>query len=145
MLRLWVGTKTIFLAIVHKKMWLFLGSLNLFTLKNNFPKFFFFFLVGFFFFFFFLLVCSPVLFLLFHYFCYIAIYIFPLSFFFFYFFFINSCLICFPFLYIRFFILFFLLYFQYWKWSMVTETFTNKHEIKNPGPHYNCLHKTSLL
>ena len=23
---------------------------------------------------------------------------------------------------------------------MVTETFTNKNEIKNPSPHYNCLH-----
>ena len=22
---------------------------------------------------------------------------------------------------------------------MVTETFTNKNEIKNPSPHYNCL------
>ena len=22
---------------------------------------------------------------------------------------------------------------------MVTETFTNKHEIKNPSPHYDCL------
>ena len=25
---------------------------------------------------------------------------------------------------------------------MVTETFINKHEIKNPSPHYNCLHNT---
>ena len=27
---------------------------------------------------------------------------------------------------------------------MVTETFANKHEIKNPSPHYNCLHKSSV-
>ena len=28
---------------------------------------------------------------------------------------------------------------------MVTETFTNKHEIKNPSPHYNCLHLRTHL
>ena len=42
----------------------------------------------------------------------------------------------------------FLLYFQYWKWSMVTKTFTNKHYIKNhspKSPNYNFQHKTSLL
>ena len=27
---------------------------------------------------------------------------------------------------------------------MVTETFTNKNEIKNPSPHYNCLHRLIL-
>ena len=34
--------------------------------------------------------------------------------------------------------------FDHWKWSMVTEEFTNKDEIKKPSPHYNCPHKTSV-
>ena len=28
---------------------------------------------------------------------------------------------------------------------MVTETFTNKNEIKNPSPHYNCPSPSSLI
>ena len=41
---------------------------------------------------------------------------------------------------------FFLLYFQYSKWSMVTETFANKIEIENPNHHYRIAHiKKSFL
>ena len=43
------------------------------------------------------------------------------------------------------FLFIFLIYFQYWKRSMVTEAFTNKHEIKNLCPHSNFLHMISML